>query len=194
MIHDPDILNLLESLQITAWRGTVFRHMFADFPPTRTNDNGARWNPPGVSAIYTSTERDTVLAEAEHRISLEPFRPRAKRTIYSLAVELGVVIDLRDPQRLAAVGISEATLVQLDFTPCQSIRDDGHDSARRRTRAARVRRAARECGGRASSADRAVAGGGSEAPLRAARGRFSCARARRRSSRRDGRLARDHRP
>jgi RES domain-containing protein len=121
MVHDPDILNLLESLQITAWRGTVFRHMFADFPPTRTNDNGARWNPPGVSAIYTSTERDTVLAEAEHRISLEPFRPRAKRTIYSLAVELGVVIDLRDPQLLVAVGISEATLVQLDFRPCQAI-------------------------------------------------------------------------
>jgi RES domain-containing protein len=121
MVHDPDILNLLESLQIEQWRGTVFRHMFADFPPTRINENGARWNPPGVGAIYTSTDRATVIAEAEHRISLEPLRPRAKRTVYTLDVQLGVVVDLRDRQNLIKAGISAGMLIQLDFGPCQAI-------------------------------------------------------------------------
>ena len=95
--------------------------MFADYPPFAINTRGARWNPPQVGAIYTSVERETATAEAEHRIALEPVRPRAKRTLYELKVELESVIDLTPEELLAAVGIGHAELEALDFSTCQIV-------------------------------------------------------------------------
>jgi RES domain-containing protein len=54
--------------------------MFGDYPPDAENTRGARWNPPGVAAIYTSLARDGALAEAEYQIAVQPIRPRARRT------------------------------------------------------------------------------------------------------------------
>lgn len=51
--------------------------MFGDYPPDAENTRGARWNPAGVAAIYTSLTREGVLAEAEHQIAIQPIRPRA---------------------------------------------------------------------------------------------------------------------
>ena len=38
------------------------------------NTRGARWNPPGLAAIYTSEERDTAIAEGQHAIDMQPLR------------------------------------------------------------------------------------------------------------------------
>jgi RES domain-containing protein len=46
--------------------------MFGDYPPDAENILGARWNPPGVAAIYTSLTREGALAEAEHQIAIQP--------------------------------------------------------------------------------------------------------------------------
>ncbi len=56
MIHDPEYLDRLQSLESTAWSGTVFRHMFGDYDPLSENSLGARWNPPGVPALYASPD------------------------------------------------------------------------------------------------------------------------------------------
>jgi RES domain-containing protein len=70
--------------------------MFADYPPDRENTLGARWNPPGVPAIYTSLSRDGVVAEAEYQLSMEPLRPKVRRTVYELSVRLSSVLDIND--------------------------------------------------------------------------------------------------
>lgn len=99
----------------------MFRHMFADYPPTRANTLGARWNPPDVAAIYTSVARDAALAEAEYHISLQPFRPRSRRSIYEIHVELANVVDLQSKKVLVGLGVGEPDLRSDDHSACQLV-------------------------------------------------------------------------
>jgi len=121
LVYPPEILDHLEQLSPEDWAGEVFRHMFAGVPPERENTLGARWNPRNLSAIYTSLARETALAEAEYRISLEPFRPRARRTLYRLRVNLHSVLDLRSRTLLGDLGIDQETLSGLDLKRCQQV-------------------------------------------------------------------------
>lgn len=121
VIHDPERLDAIQSLGSGRWQGEAYRHMFADLDPLRENTRGARWNPPETPAIYASLERATALAEAEHQISLQPLRPRARRTVYRLFVTLDSVIDLTAPEHLARVGLDAAALAGLDWSRCRAV-------------------------------------------------------------------------
>src|ERR1700693_43375 len=121
MIHERDLLDGLEKLDPVSWSGIVFRHMLGDYPPSRENTRGARWNPPGVAAIYTSLERDTALAEAEYRLSLEPIPVRAPRTIYTIRISLGKALDLTSRDFLQDLGLAERDLLGDDRSRCQRI-------------------------------------------------------------------------
>jgi RES domain-containing protein len=121
MVYPPELLDLLQEAQVGALEATVYRHMFADYRPDLANTRGARWNPPDVPAIYTSLQRETALAEAEFRISLDAFRPRVKRTLYELRIELGEVLDLSSREELLAVGVGEAELTSDDPQACQLV-------------------------------------------------------------------------
>lgn len=121
MIYEPALLDRLEQLGSQEWEGVIYRHMFGAYPPSRQNTLGARWNPREVAALYASLERETALAEAEYRISLEPFRPKARRTLYSISARLERVVDLTDPDALAQVGITEVELTSDDFAVCQKV-------------------------------------------------------------------------
>jgi RES domain-containing protein len=95
--------------------------MFADYPPSRANTLGARWNPPDVAAIYTSVAREAALAEADYHISLQPFRPRVKRTVYEIRVALANVVDLQSKELLAGLGVGEAELQSDDHSACRLV-------------------------------------------------------------------------
>jgi RES domain-containing protein len=82
---------------------------------------GARWNPSGVAAIYAGAARATALAEADHMIEMQPVRPRAKRTMWQLDVNLARVADLTDPALLERLGLTAADLASVDFTECQRV-------------------------------------------------------------------------
>ena len=118
---DPHLLETLARLEPTPWSGRVWRHTFADNPPDKANGRGARWNPPGTDALYASLERDTALAEAEHQMASQPIRPKVKRTIHQLDVELSGVLDLTDPVLLEGLGVDAAALSRVDFTACQMV-------------------------------------------------------------------------
>jgi RES domain-containing protein len=115
------ILKALADLEPIAYSGTVWRHAFAGNPPDKANGRGARWNPPGIDALYVSLEREGALAEAEHQIAMQPVRPRAKRTLYRLQLELANVLDLRDRGLLGRLGIDAEMLAATDFTACQRV-------------------------------------------------------------------------
>ena len=121
MAHSRELLQALEQRKPRPWRGIVYRHMFADYPPERENTLGARWNPPDVPAIYTSLARETVLAEAEYQINMEPRRPLVRRTVYRIQVSLQSVLDLSAADALAGLGLNRAELVAIDHTACQRI-------------------------------------------------------------------------
>lgn len=121
MLDRLGLLKVLEGLEATRWEGFVWRHMFADNPSTRINDKGARWNPPGVPAIYCSLDRTTARAEGDYAISVQPLRPTAKRTIYKLRVSLNRVLDLSSPPILRELGLREDELSSANHTPCRRI-------------------------------------------------------------------------
>lgn len=121
MIYPPELLDILERLALPQWEGTVYRHMFSDYPPTKANSSGARWNPRGAEAIYTSCERETALAEAEYQISVQPLRPRAKRTLYRIQVRFRNVADLRSRDMLKELGLGPERLSGIDHSHCQRV-------------------------------------------------------------------------
>ena len=121
MAHDPNLLDAIEDLGAVDWRGRVWRHMFNDYSPERVNTGGARWNPPGVGAIYTSLERDTALAEGQRAIDIQPRRIFRRRVLYELELDVQDVVDLSSPTALNAVGLTLADLEGDDFSACQSV-------------------------------------------------------------------------
>ena len=95
--------------------------MFGENPPNRANQLGARWNPPGVPAIYCSFDRETALAEGNYAVTVQPLRPTVKRTIYTLRVRLEKVLELTDRSILLDLGIGATELSEVDYAPCQRI-------------------------------------------------------------------------
>lgn len=118
---NPVLLDRLSRLEPHAWSGTVWRHTFADNPPETTNTRGARWNPRGVEVLYTSLDRSTAIAEADHLIAIQPVRPRAKRTIHRLEIGLGSLLDLTDRAILASLGVDDEALSGDDHSRCQAV-------------------------------------------------------------------------
>ena len=119
--YDPVLLDALEALPATDWRGQVWRHMFNDYPPDRVNAAGARWNPPGVGAIYTALERNTALAEGQHAVDVQPRRTYARRVLYQVEVAVTGLVDPTAPGALTAVGLRPDDLAADDHTACQRV-------------------------------------------------------------------------
>ena len=118
---DPRLLEALAHLEVRPWSGEVWRHTFGNQPPDRTNTRGARWNPPGVEALYTSLERSTAEAEADHVLNVQPIAPRTTRTMHRLRLTLEAVLDLREANALALLGVRDEDLMSDDFALCQAI-------------------------------------------------------------------------
>ena len=121
MIYSPRVLDLLQAVEPEPWQGVAFRHMFAGLPPDKENTRGARWNPPGIGAIYLSTTRAGVLAEAEYHLSLQAPRLRARRTLYEVRLSLHNVLNLTDDRLLGELGISPAELDDPMMEACQEV-------------------------------------------------------------------------
>jgi RES domain-containing protein len=119
--YDRAFLDAVEALPTGEWRGHVWRHMFNEYAPERINTGGARWNPPGVGAIYAAIERETAIAEGEHMIEVQPRRIFRRRVLYELEVDVDKVVDLTDPAALASVGLTMADIASDDFTACQRV-------------------------------------------------------------------------
>jgi RES domain-containing protein len=121
VLHDPALLDVVEGIDTARWGGRVFRHMLGSAAPELVNERGARWNPPGTAALYTSLAEATAKAEGDHLVALQPVPPRAPRTIYELEVSIEHLLDLREEVHLAAVGIAEDALSADEWEPCQRI-------------------------------------------------------------------------
>jgi RES domain-containing protein len=121
VLYDRALLERFDRLDARRFAGVIFRHMFGDLPPDRENVKGARWNPPDIPAIYASLSRTVALAEAEFQISLQPVRPAARRTIYTIRVALDSVIDLSALALLEKFDVNLSDLESLDHGACQKL-------------------------------------------------------------------------
>lgn len=119
--YRSDLLDAIEGQSTKSYTGDVWRHMFNDYAPERPNESGARWNPRGTSAIYTSCKRDTAIAEGQHAMDVQPRRLVARRRIYQLHVEVERVLDLTQESQLSALGLSMADVESDDLRTCQEV-------------------------------------------------------------------------
>lgn len=90
---------------------------------------GGRWNPPeSFATLYLALERETVAREflrLAGRVGRAPddFLPRR---FYRYSVELSALLDLREAEARAAVGLTEAHVTDDDLGPCQAVGEAAH--------------------------------------------------------------------
>lgn len=118
---DPGLLDAIEALAAEHWHGRVWRHMLGESPPERVNTRGARWNPPGVGALYTALERETAIAEGDRLIEIQPRPILVKRMLYELEIDVVGVVDLTSDSALESVGLTRADIQSDDMSNCQRI-------------------------------------------------------------------------
>jgi RES domain-containing protein len=121
MEYPRALVDQLCELPATAWAGDVFRWTFTGIPPDRANTRGARWNPPGVPALYTSFARDIVLAESDYVIQAQGIPPNRVREIHTFSLSLRSVLDLSNRALLERLGIDDAALKDADYSRCQVV-------------------------------------------------------------------------
>jgi RES domain-containing protein len=128
----PTLYELVDSLGRTPFRGVVFRHIAPNRQCTSgegARQAGGRWNPPdSFPTLYTGLSEATVIEEfyrLGQRSNLPPesFLPRTLCRIY---VELTAVLDLRSPDNLTAVGLSQQHLTSYSMGDCQGIGEAAH--------------------------------------------------------------------
>jgi RES domain-containing protein len=118
-----ELISILDDLERTEVRATVWRHMFNDYLPDRANVGGARWNSPGTAAIYVSMQRETAIAEGDHAVKIQPAKMFARRVLYELSVEVNNVLDLSSSDLLMQLGVPKEVLAGPDFQACQAVAD-----------------------------------------------------------------------
>jgi len=117
---DPALLDFLESCVLDKWEGAPWREVFGDLDPLRPNLRAARWNPPGVEALYCSLTRETARAQVDHLVRLQSVPVRRRRSV-QLDVELTRVVDLQDLDGLGRFGLEGPELTGKDVAAPRSI-------------------------------------------------------------------------
>lgn len=95
--------------------------MFEGTDVLRANTRGARWNPPGVEAVYGSLSPSTATAEVDYIISRQPVPIRKARITHELAITLRKVVDFRDLSALRRLNIAPETVLGADLSTPQLI-------------------------------------------------------------------------
>lgn len=106
MIHDPALLDKLDSLPTTTFDGVVFRATRKNLDPVATSRSGGRWMPASVaSVLYTSLERDGALAEISFHWSQWTPMPSKLACLHTLRVATHRTLHLIKAD-LSALGVA----------------------------------------------------------------------------------------
>jgi RES domain-containing protein len=112
-IFEPELLDALEAT-VRPFHGPVWRSVIGDSDPLRPNMRGARWNPPGVEALYFPLDGQGALTEVAAVIARQPVPIRRPLRLYRFRVALHRTADLRD-EAPASVGYPHEALVGEDW-------------------------------------------------------------------------------
>lgn len=118
---DPDFLDALEGLTKTGWSGRVWRATIGDSLPLRPNIRGARWNSPGIEALYCSLTEGGARAEIDHLLRLQPREIRVGVRVKQLEVSLRRILDLSNADSFKLLGHNVQDVLAEDTSIPQNI-------------------------------------------------------------------------
>lgn len=127
---DEDLVQRVNDVGSSTWSGVCYRHVAGRRDPLSgvgARLMGGRWNQPGVSAVYLAHPIGTCLAEldrlaeAQGVTASDLLRATPGRTLSTIRVDQLDVLDLRDPQVCAKVGLELEDITDDDRTACQAV-------------------------------------------------------------------------
>jgi RES domain-containing protein len=116
--------DILEQIEPDRYDGDVYRVMINDYPPEKENTVGARWNPKGTAAIYTSSDAGQAVAEIRYKLERQPrpVRTDLLLVVYRIHVEIDEVVDLaKATKALESMGLTTSRLLSDTWTDSQAI-------------------------------------------------------------------------
>ena len=128
----PRLAAAVDGLASAALSGVAFRHVAENRHPLSgagARSLGGRWNPrESFATLYLALERETVVREffrLAHRMGRAPddFLPRR---FYRHRFELSALLDLREAQARATVGLTEGSITSDALGPCQAVGEGAH--------------------------------------------------------------------
>ncbi len=107
--HDPDLIDALEAMAPRSFDGHVWRVSWARRDPLAVGTGGGRWHPADdFAALYTSEERDGVLAEIYHHLSKAPVFSSSHARLNRLRARTERTLVFDDVAALESVGVDAA--------------------------------------------------------------------------------------
>lgn len=130
---DRSLLERVAQVPRSATSGTYYRHVTVDREPFAGGTEG-RWGDP-FPVIYLADSERGAVAEAYRHLVEEAGIPASRvqpRDLYTVAVRAVDILDLRDPEHLAAVGLTDTDLRTPvgDYDRCQQIAGAAHQLGR----------------------------------------------------------------
>lgn len=133
MIHDPALLDTLDSLPTTTFDGVVFRATRKNLDPLATSRSGGRWMPPSVaSVLYTSVQREGALAEISFHWSqwtpmpsklacLHTLRVATHRTLRLIKTDLTALGVVPDDYQMTNLDRTQQIGAAVEFLGCDGL-------------------------------------------------------------------------
>jgi len=95
MIHDIEIVDILDSMKPDEYSGSIWRTTWHGRPPLLGGTGGGRWSAgSGFEALYTSFEKDTSISELHHHLSQAPVFSSSNVEIWELVIPQLQILDL----------------------------------------------------------------------------------------------------
>lgn len=127
----PTLLERIDELAPVSYHGPAWRHVRPEYPPLAGEGArivGGRWNPPeSFPTLYLGLSIDVVVAEFHRHLTRQGLRVEdaLPRIAYRYEVRLGRVLDLRDPDAIHTVGLSESLATEA-IGRCRAVGEAAH--------------------------------------------------------------------